>query len=1220
MPENATARGQLGIEDDQRSELENSPDEPPDEASADRVRGDNDPGHLGQYITFDHTVTREYDVLRTVHLSGSNGSTCIEVADALQMDKKVIETICRRVGSLDVSFPHLSNYTLFDTNERHHRLTVVRWYTTPGYIEYCKSHNLKPSLTASDYKIYAQAGGFRDMSQANLYADWDQYSVAISSIVEDSKRSFSTTAAPFKSKRKGGAVYDQNDNLVKGRPRKFVRVMDLAGNLLKRSKQTEIKLSDRVPDSLIYNKATKLLFEFPVGASPDDRPIPKPEDWDDPTGGTTGHTKAYYDALKAGKEPPVQGSKQTKPRGRPRKEKEDPASSGKKRKAAEAEDRETDVVAVDPIFSNNDAINEVPPKRQRVTRQRKPPSQNTVEVQTIEEQAGEPKAVESNETVQAGQLTMAGSQADNLVEPPSHVDDAGNTRPLEMTPMVPLESLPPVTIASDDVSMQAGAASSPISSTIGHVKKERTGIPSATTTRKPRVDHHYELQLREVLRFIEETGGITIGRNTMCSAIEAWSKTARFGGEFPPKVLNGRVDPKTAKKMTSSLLASGRIKLTQVASPGSYLGSRMIDVLWLPDIPEAQVDEFVRQLQSGGRITGPQALPVASEAGFSKTLGSRRTPASGLLISKEGLKALKTPPAELHEMTADDMRAIYQQDWRLFPQLYGWEPAVGRRLELLHEELLHLAQSKGQAVKGGWCISKYDIYQEIKLSTMCKVFPVVEFKQDLLDILDSPDAQNCTVREIDEGLRSCIAGSAPRMKDKVNKAFNSLASMGLLKARTKPQLILPGQEDSVDPDFAAATVEEGSHLVIMKSVPVVNWSMYRRKETPEEYAVPAMTETIHNVTDIRRFWYLTWAVTMSQDRDEPHLKSLIDQAQSRTLGPADDRGIDPDIKGFMTLASHLSDPAAWRKGFVLHEAQKRYLQWLVEQEEDLVALDRDKERHVEIAYRVFAPVEPTYAQLSVYVQHALKRRLKPAKQNQTKDNEEKLRVAIKKKLEDRQEKRQSNWETLVSKACAKTGVENSANLNEYLEAFHQRYLRNPETFNTTQFYHVVTNFVAGWESRQSSRSALIPSVVPAAKVARIRTHWTPQMEELARDAYVVIRHRKQSIPEDAINKGTLDAAWAKAFPGMMSYKIRRKVTDWMAENPANSEFMKRLAAEWEQIKLTLSPEELPDPDPTSLENFDLLLHISVLRQNVKKNTLYVLHTLISLKVHELTLP
>lgn len=59
----------------------------------------------------------------------------------------------------------------------------------------------------------------------------------------------------------------------------------------------------------------------------------------------------------------------------------------------------------------------------------------------------------------------------------------------------------------------------------------------------------------------------------------------------------------------------------------------------------------------------------------------------------------------------------------------------------------------------------------------------------------------------------------------------------------------------------------------------------------------------------------------------------------------------------------------------------------------------------------------------------------------------------------------------------------------------------------------------------------------------------------------------------------------------------------MGESASNAEFMKHLALEWENIHATLGPDELSDPDPTSLEHFDVLMHISILRQNVKKNAL-----------------
>jgi hypothetical protein len=159
------------------------------------------------------------------------------------------------------------------------------------------------------------------------------------------------------------------------------------------------------------------------------------------------------------------------------------------------------------------------------------------------------------------------------------------------------------------------------------------------------------------------------------------------------------------------------------------------------------------------------------------------------------------------------------------------------------------------------------------------------------------------------------------------------------------------------------------------------------------------------------------------------------------------------------------------------------------------------------------------------------------------------------------------------------------------------------SFNTTQFFQVVATFFSSTNKDLTPSGLSAASVVPVSGHVRVRTHWTPQMEELARDAFIVIESYKSHLNDEARKHTAGQNAWSKVFPRIAPYKARRKVTEWVQLSLSNAEFLKRLRAEWELIRQNLTIEDLPDLHSKDSDEFDVLLHIATLRQNVKKTAL-----------------
>lgn len=119
-------------------------------------------------------------------------------------------------------------------------------------------------------------------------------------------------------------------------------------------------------------------------------------------------------------------------------------------------------------------------------------------------------------------------------------------------------------------------------------------------------------------------------------------------------------------------------------------------------------------------------------------------------------------------------------------------------------------------------------------------------------------------------------------------------------------------------------------------------------------------------------------------------------------------------------------------------------------------------------------------------------------------------------------------------------------------------------------------------------------------VRRHRFQWTPDLDELARDASVIIRARCRD--SSRLNW----AAFEQVFPAIPRNSVRQRLAH-IKETPGNEAYLRRLEDVWYGMWLKYrNTEELPDNNPQSTSEFDLIKHIQFLRSHIDKLALYVL--------------
>ncbi|KAF8058259.1 hypothetical protein FPV67DRAFT_1524679 [Lyophyllum atratum] len=125
---------------------------------------------------------------------------------------------------------------------------------------------------------------------------------------------------------------------------------------------------------------------------------------------------------------------------------------------------------------------------------------------------------------------------------------------------------------------------------------------------------------------------------------------------------------------------------------------------------------------------------------------------------------------------------------------------------------------------------------------------------------------------------------------------------------------------------------------------------------------------------------------------------------------------------------------------------------------------------------------------------------------------------------------------------------------------------------------------------------------PEPKPKTLRRHrfqWNRDYEELARDASAIIRARCRNLPR-------LDwAAFEQVFPAVPRNTVRQRLAH-IRETPGNEAYLNRLEDRWYEIWMQhRGTPLLPDDDPMSSSNFNLVKHVEFLRQHVDKNALRV---------------
>ncbi|KAF9229607.1 hypothetical protein BS17DRAFT_743885 [Gyrodon lividus] len=764
----------------------------------------------------------------------------------------------------------------------------------------------------------------------------------------------------------------------------------------------------------------------------------------------------------------------------------------------------------------------------------------------------------------------------------------------------------------------------------------------------------------ELYRVIDNMGGIAnMHTKDILEAHTALLDTMTRAKEPTSAPVGTRIDKRTAEAAIKSMENRGRIKMLKTSLISSSGVSRLACLIYLPETPQEKVNAFLRQLSQNipsATVAPVKTLEEPVDYGTSvRSLQHASLPLQLLQMEEQGEKQDERLK-QLFSYDSDTIRDLLLTERTTVSQLYGFVVAKALRLRQLHTHTLELFQQPSPSplvISPQHRIIDISYYhQDVSLAFYCSLVAVVVHDEDLLKVFESDEGKQILVRQLPLNISASLQIGKSRSRSRILDLLEILRSLGL---------VTPLERTDASDALYKCTDFNGD-TVAFKEAALEGWSVgtpviapqFWRFHTPGPIYLWALSESwpsywkdlpINNPVEGATYW------------DELHNVSR-DQAyaQSAVCLPTNPQR---PFKTSASLGRCLRRRSSWDPGYVLTWHQKQYLARHVVAstgKTPLNAEDADAQldqicyvisapRHAVISY--FATSRDKITQDLEKARHRLQRvREDGARQNID------AKAALLRKAEEAKAKREQDWEELLhrihpepvrgtlavrirvvrSRFMQSTMAKDQQHWESAIkEAIKEAQLAAKKIISQPKAKSVlrVHKLTAGppplvANPPEQSIEVLIvqqgPPIMQSVRVRgkgkakeenaeaeeeakstprRARFHWTRDYDELARDASVIIRARCR-------HGARLDlSAFDQVFPAVPRNSVRQRATH-LRESAADDLYMKRLEDQWYTVWLQhRGTPHLPDEDPGSPSNFDLIKHIEFLRKHVDKNALRV---------------
>ncbi|KAI0344000.1 hypothetical protein BDW22DRAFT_1355246 [Trametopsis cervina] len=775
------------------------------------------------------------------------------------------------------------------------------------------------------------------------------------------------------------------------------------------------------------------------------------------------------------------------------------------------------------------------------------------------------------------------------------------------------------------------------------------------TSYRGRTNLSYSRREKEILRLITELGGIAnVSTKEFYEAHTALLERMSSAGEAVSDNRQGsRIDKKTMDAILKALQDQEKLRVITTS-----VHNRPIKVAYLTDISPELLTSFL------GGLSHTVPFPFSQPANF-KTLetsveygGSKSAkvvkPRASVMFADQ---ATANGHQHLGELDGVDLALVRENllaDQQAIQQLYGFIPGKIARVKELHLHVMSVFDENTNEH-----IVSFDqrvlhlsyFYQDLPISTYCAIVSCQAPNDELKELLSTPEGRATPLSKVSIALADALELGKTRSRTRLLNSLVTLQDLHLITPLLPSDSERPWIRCAPNGDhptaFAAtvcdgtATLQSPQHWRFNTSVPIQLWEI---DDTSPPFWKHA---SIQSQADAVVFWSDLQRACINAT----HAERLVEEMEKGALRPA---AVPANIP--IKLAKLLRRSRQWKASYVFSDRQIQVLKQFVDTRTGTTPLqdiDTSELRISRLAEAISAPRDDVirfYEQERSRILHEIEKIRKKARAAEdSKRNTAKDRASIAQKAAEARAQRERDWDEMVARihstpltaavltrlktlrsrflqgagttdlqkleADIATAIEESkipakrANANRQpLLANFQPHPPAPPVVAGSANEKTVEELIALQGPAIAKKEALTKkkgkekeSNAGTSKVPRRRHRftWNKDYEELAKDACAVIKARARD------GKRIDWSGLEKVFPAVPRNSVRQRITQ-LREQPGAETYFKRLEDKWFDLWTKhQGTAALPDEDPTSVSNFDIIAHINFLRQHVDKNALRV---------------
>ena len=536
----------------------------------------------------------------------------------------------------------------------------------------------------------------------------------------------------------------------------------------------------------------------------------------------------------------------------------------------------------------------------------------------------------------------------------------------------------------------------------------------------------------ELYRVIENFGGIvTLHNKDFFDAHMALIQTMVQAGEATSSPLGTRLDKRTAMSAIDGMVSQGRVKLLKTAVVTPTGVNRPTSIVYLPDIEQVKLNEFLAKLSRGAPPAQPKVIKKIDErVEYGPDHDQRRSSLPLHLLQTE--QPGDNPPekwnknvARAEELFAYDdttVREVLLTERTTLGQLYGFVVAKALRARKFHLAVtadLEKRKSSPRIISLDHRIIHLSYFwHEIELSTYSSLVTPLNYDEELTRLLESDGGRDTLLRCLPSHLVTILQIGRSRVKSRFLDMLEMLQFL---------QLVTPLQvSESHSPSITC--VPDGEHPNNFDLIQPESWN-------PNSPASAPIYWRFNTHAPVYR-----WAFSESSPpfwKDLSVTSSLDALAYWRDLQDActDSEGVqvisssamdyDIELDGRKNIARSLRRAASWSEEYHLTWHQSQYLKRYVDKStgdtplQDATGGETEIQR---ISWVISAPPDVVvnfFTKARVKMVHELdkarRKALHPPTDQKTKKTAE-TKALLSKKATEAKMQRERDWDAIFLRA------------------------------------------------------------------------------------------------------------------------------------------------------------------------------------------------------------